>query len=153
MMHNSPAYLRKKIFLHMFNVCYISPFGHMEYPGLNCHKYYLDEPLLSVIVLSTRIVYGKSSSGGKIGSSALSASIPCPISLLLGAPIRPTSPTHDGGNEYCSMSTELDNNAEYSPSKNKIQEARTGNAQLVHISYGTSKHKAFRKNFTKTELR
>ena len=42
---------------------------------------------------------------------------PCPISLLLGTPIRPISPTHDGGNEYCSMSPELDSDAEYLPSK------------------------------------
>lgn len=61
---------------------------------------YLDEPLLSVIVLSTLIVYGKTDSSGRIGSKALSARVPCPISRLLGAPILPTSPTEDGGKAY-----------------------------------------------------
>lgn len=53
------------------------------------------------MVLSTRIVYGNLSSEGNIGSRARSANVPWPISLLLGAPILPTSPTDDGGNEYC----------------------------------------------------
>lgn len=66
-------------------------------------RVYLDEPLLSVMVLSSRIAYGKSASSGMTGSSALSAKVPCPISRLLGAPILPTSPTQDGGNVYCSI--------------------------------------------------
>lgn len=45
-------------------------------------------------------MYGKLSIVGKIGSNALSASVPWPISRLLGAPERPTSPTEDGGNAY-----------------------------------------------------
>ncbi len=68
-------------------------------------RVYLDEPLLSVMVLSSRIAYGKSASSGMTGSSALSAKVPCPISRLLGAPILPTSPTLDGGNVYCSIAT------------------------------------------------
>lgn len=39
-------------------------------------KVYLEEPLLSVMLLSTRTVYGNSSSEGRIGSRALSASVP-----------------------------------------------------------------------------
>jgi len=38
------------------------------------------EPLLSVMVLSTRTVYGNTSWGGMMGSSARSASSPCPSS-------------------------------------------------------------------------
>lgn len=60
----------------------------------------LEDPLLSVIVLSTLIVYGNSVPGGRAGSSARSARVPCPISRLLGAPIRPVSPTQEGGNVY-----------------------------------------------------
>lgn len=40
------------------------------------------------------------------GSRALSASVPCPISLLLGIPMRPVSPTDEGGKEYCTQAQE-----------------------------------------------
>ena len=59
-----------------------------------------EEPLDSVMVDSTRIVYGKSSSDGTDGASARSASAPCPISRLPGPPIRPVSPTEEGGKKY-----------------------------------------------------
>ena len=58
------------------------------------------DPLLSVMVLSTLMVYGKSSCSGMTGSRALSASSPWPSSLLPGAPTLPVSPTEDGGKKY-----------------------------------------------------
>ena len=60
-----------------------------------------DEPLDSVMVDSTRTVYGNASVGGTAGASARSASVPCPISRLPGAPTRPVSPTEHGGKKYC----------------------------------------------------
>mmetsp|Transcript_21828 Transcript_21828/g.37269 ORF Transcript_21828/g.37269 Transcript_21828/m.37269 type:complete len:270 (+) Transcript_21828:605-1414(+) len=60
-----------------------------------------EEPLLSVMVLSTRIVYGKSLPVGMIGASALCASSPCPNSRRPGMPTRPVSPTEEGGKKYC----------------------------------------------------
>jgi len=60
-----------------------------------------EEPLDSVMVDSTRMVYGKSASGGTDGASARSASAPCPISRRPGPPIRPVSPTDEGGKKYC----------------------------------------------------
>mmetsp|Transcript_19021 Transcript_19021/g.39143 ORF Transcript_19021/g.39143 Transcript_19021/m.39143 type:complete len:210 (-) Transcript_19021:888-1517(-) len=66
------------------------------------HTLAIDEdPWDSVIRDSTRIEYGKSSSDGKVGISARSAKFPCPISRRPGAPVRPVSPTHDGGKVYC----------------------------------------------------
>ena len=56
-----------------------------------------DEPFDSVISLTIRIVYGNSSSLGKIGVTALKANFPCPISLLPGGLSMPTSPTEYGG--------------------------------------------------------
>jgi len=52
-----------------------------------------DEPQLSVISDSTRIVYGKSASSGSAARSARSARLPWPTSRRPGGPIRPTSPT------------------------------------------------------------
>ena len=52
-----------------------------------------EEPLLPITSLTTLIVYGNSSSSGRTGFSAFSASAPWPISLL-PAPLRGfTSPT------------------------------------------------------------
>jgi len=52
-----------------------------------------DEPFDSVISDTTLTVYGNSSSDGTTYFKALSASDPCPNSLLPGAPILPVSPT------------------------------------------------------------
>mmetsp|Transcript_12516 Transcript_12516/g.38700 ORF Transcript_12516/g.38700 Transcript_12516/m.38700 type:complete len:229 (+) Transcript_12516:623-1309(+) len=61
------------------------------------------DPLLSVMLLSTRVTYPQSpdSKVGSAGRSAFSASAPWPISRRPGAPVRPTSPTELGGKEYC----------------------------------------------------
>mmetsp|Transcript_10459 Transcript_10459/g.27697 ORF Transcript_10459/g.27697 Transcript_10459/m.27697 type:complete len:241 (-) Transcript_10459:1426-2148(-) len=59
-----------------------------------------DEPDDSVISDSTRIEYGNSFSFGTPGTSARSARFPWPTSRRPGAPVRPTSPTEQGGNEY-----------------------------------------------------
>mmetsp|Transcript_12740 Transcript_12740/g.53406 ORF Transcript_12740/g.53406 Transcript_12740/m.53406 type:complete len:299 (+) Transcript_12740:1166-2062(+) len=56
-----------------------------------------DDPLLSVMVLSRRTVNGNCSSGGMMGASARSARLPCPTSRRFAAPMRPVSPTEDGG--------------------------------------------------------
>ena len=56
-----------------------------------------DDPLLSVMVLSSRTTNGNSSSLGMTGESARSARFPCPISRRFAAPIRPVSPTLEGG--------------------------------------------------------
>ena len=55
------------------------------------------EPFDSVISETTLITYGKSSDEGKTGTIALFASLPWPISLLLGEPTKPVSPTEKGG--------------------------------------------------------
>ena len=46
---------------------------------------------------TTRIVYGKSSWLGIIGTSARSASAPWPMSRRLGPRMKPASPTENGG--------------------------------------------------------
>src|SRR5919202_7142312 len=55
------------------------------------------EPLDSRMSDTTRIVYGKSSTGGIIGTSARSASAPWPMSRRLGPRMKPASPTENGG--------------------------------------------------------
>src|SRR4029450_8667848 len=56
-----------------------------------------DEPLDSVISETTRIVYGNSAGVGSIGWIARQASLPWPISRRPGEPMRPVSPTENGG--------------------------------------------------------
>src|ERR687894_2805821 len=56
-----------------------------------------DEPLDSRMSETTRIVYGKSSCDGIIGTSARSASAPWPMSRRLGPRMNPASPTENGG--------------------------------------------------------
>ncbi len=56
-----------------------------------------DEPLDSRMSDTTRIVYGKSSWVGIIGTSARSASAPWPMSRRLGPRMNPASPTQNGG--------------------------------------------------------
>ena len=56
-----------------------------------------EEPLLSNISDTTRIVYGNSSSEGITLKSAFSPKAPWPISLLPGAPYLPVSPTENCG--------------------------------------------------------
>ena len=56
-----------------------------------------DEPLLSVISDTMRIVYGNFSLLGSIGRNARQASLPWPISRRPGEPMRRTSPTEYGG--------------------------------------------------------
>ena len=56
-----------------------------------------DEPLLSRMSDTTRIVYGKASSPGTTGASARSASAPCPTSRRPGPRRNATSPTENGG--------------------------------------------------------
>src|SRR3990167_3147646 len=55
------------------------------------------EPLDPRISDTIRIVYGNVSREGMIGISARSASAPCPITRRPGAPMRPVSPTENGG--------------------------------------------------------
>src|SRR5262245_20522415 len=55
------------------------------------------EPLEAMISLTTRIEYGKTSSGGSTGTSERSASAPWPTSRRPGDPKRPVSPTENGG--------------------------------------------------------
>ena len=55
------------------------------------------EPLDSKMSETTRIVYGKSSWLGIIGTSARSASAPWPMSRRLGPRMNPASPTENGG--------------------------------------------------------
>src|SRR3954463_3534097 len=56
-----------------------------------------DKPLDSRMSAPTRIVYGKSSWLGIIGTSARSASAPWPMSRRLGPRMKPASPTENGG--------------------------------------------------------
>src|ERR671926_1724499 len=56
-----------------------------------------EEPLDSRMSDTTRIVYGKSSCDGIIGTSARSASAPWPMSRRLGPRMKPASPTENGG--------------------------------------------------------
>src|SRR5919112_6134575 len=56
-----------------------------------------EEPLDSRMSDTTRIVYGKSSVDGTIGTSARSASAPWPMSRRLGPRMKPASPTENGG--------------------------------------------------------
>src|SRR5919112_3833981 len=56
-----------------------------------------DEPLDSKMSETTRIVYGKSSIDGIIGTSARSASAPWPMSRRFGPRMKPASPTENGG--------------------------------------------------------
>src|ERR671914_1395287 len=56
-----------------------------------------DEPLDSRMSDTTRIVYGKCSWSGIIGTSARSASAPWPMSRRLGPRMKPASPTENGG--------------------------------------------------------
>ena len=56
-----------------------------------------EEPLLSVISDTMRIVYGNFSLPGSSGRSARQASLPWPISRRPGEPMRRTSPTAYGG--------------------------------------------------------
>src|ERR671934_565945 len=61
-----------------------------------------DEPLDSRMSDTTRIVYGKSSVLGTIGTSARSARAPWPMSRRLGPRMKPASPTENGGAmEWC----------------------------------------------------
>src|ERR1041385_5716739 len=55
------------------------------------------EPFDSVMSETTRIVYGQSPSAGSNGSIARRASAPWPYSRRLVDPIRPVSPTENGG--------------------------------------------------------
>ena len=55
------------------------------------------EPFELTTSLTTRIVYGNSSTGGRTGSRARSASAPCPISRRPGPRIGLTSPVEYGG--------------------------------------------------------
>src|SRR5918999_1463949 len=56
-----------------------------------------DDPLDSRMSDTTRIVYGKCSWSGIIGTSARSASAPCPMSRRFGPRMKPASPTENGG--------------------------------------------------------
>jgi hypothetical protein len=56
-----------------------------------------DEPLDSRMSDTTRIVYGKSSCEGIIGTRARSASAPWPMSRRFGPRMKPASPTEKGG--------------------------------------------------------
>src|ERR687886_549007 len=56
-----------------------------------------DEPFDSSVSETIRIVYGKSSSDGIIGSSARWASAPWPMSRRFGPRMKPVSPTEYGG--------------------------------------------------------
>ena len=56
-----------------------------------------EEPLDSRMSDTTRIVYGKSSIDGIIGTSARSARAPWPMSRRLGPRMKPASPTENGG--------------------------------------------------------
>ena len=56
-----------------------------------------DDPLDSVMVLSSLTVNGNCSSLGMMGASARSARLPCPTSLRFAAPTLPVSPTDEGG--------------------------------------------------------
>ena len=56
-----------------------------------------EEPLDSRMSDTTRIVYGKSSADGIIGTSARSASAPWPMSRRFGPRMKPASPTENGG--------------------------------------------------------
>src|SRR5262249_61593731 len=56
-----------------------------------------DEPFDSSVSETIRIVYGNSSSDGIIGSSALWASAPWPMSRGLGPRLKPGSPAGEGG--------------------------------------------------------
>src|ERR687897_2386000 len=56
-----------------------------------------DEPLDSRMSDTTRIVYGKCSWSGIIGTRARSASAPWPMSRRLGPRMKPASPTEKGG--------------------------------------------------------
>src|SRR5919205_4530161 len=56
-----------------------------------------EEPLDSRMSDTTRIVYGKSSCDGIIGTSARSASAPWPMSRRFGPRMKPASPTENGG--------------------------------------------------------
>ena len=56
-----------------------------------------DEPLDSRMSETTRIVYGKSSIDGIIGTIARSASAPWPMSRRFGPRMKPASPTEKGG--------------------------------------------------------
>ena len=56
-----------------------------------------DEPLDSRMSDTTRIVYGKSSCVGSIGTIARSASAPWPMSRRFGPRMKPASPTEKGG--------------------------------------------------------
>ncbi len=55
------------------------------------------DPLQVVTSDTVLIIYGKSASDGSTGSSALSASLPCPTSLLPTPRIMRTSHTEYGG--------------------------------------------------------
>ncbi len=57
----------------------------------------LVEPLDSMTSLTTRIAYGKSFCGGSTAAIDRSASAPWPISRRLVLPVRPVSPTLNGG--------------------------------------------------------
>ena len=56
-----------------------------------------EEPFDSSVSETMRIVYGKSSAGGIIGSSARWASAPWPMSRRFGPRMKPVSPTEKGG--------------------------------------------------------
>ena len=58
---------------------------------------WLDEPFDSSTSVTTRTVYGNSSSDGITCNNALSPNAPCPISLLPGDPYLPVSPTENAG--------------------------------------------------------
>ena len=56
-----------------------------------------DEPFDSSVSETMRIVYGNTSTDGMTACSARCASAPCPMSRRFGLPIRPVSPTENGG--------------------------------------------------------
>ena len=55
------------------------------------------EPLDSMTSDETRMAYGKSATSGMTGAIERSASAPWPISRRLMPPMRPHSPTENGG--------------------------------------------------------
>ena len=65
---------------------------------VDAHTLAMDvEPFDSSTSLTRRSAYGKSFSSGITGTSARSASAPCPISRRFGPRMNPVSPVENGG--------------------------------------------------------
>ncbi len=65
---------------------------------LDAHTEAIDvEPFEAKTSDTSRRAYGNSSSFGTTGSTAFSASAPCPISRRLGPRMKPASPVENGG--------------------------------------------------------